>query len=85
MPIVDQMHQVADLHIAPAVDRLGAAEAQFELIQPEPDRGWVEPERRQRMNRIRALAESRGLAFSCCREGMPELNSRACDGQDRLQ
>ena len=41
----------------------------------------VEPERRRRMETVKAIAESHGLAFSCCREGMAELNSATCDGQ----
>jgi len=45
----------------------------------------IEPERRRRMEHVQALAEACGLAFSCCREGMPELNTVACDGRHWLK
>ena len=33
------------------------------------------------MEMVKRLAESHGMAFTCCREGMPELNSATCDGR----
>ena len=47
-------------------------------------RYMIEPERRRRIERVKALVEAHGLAFSCCREGMPELNAPSCDGQHLL-
>lgn len=32
------------------------------------------------LHNLRAVTLAKGLAFSCCREGFPELNTTACDG-----
>ncbi len=44
----------------------------------------IENERRRRMEMVKKIAESHGLAFSCCREGMPGLNAASCDGRHLL-
>ncbi len=61
-----------------------AAEPLCESAEVAGYRYMIEPERRRRMELVKAIAESHGLVFSCCREGMPELNSRSCDGQHWL-
>ncbi|MFO7900352.1 MAG: radical SAM protein, partial [Planctomycetota bacterium] len=64
-----------------------AAAAAEPLYQAERIAGYrylAEPERRRRMEMVKALAEEAGLGFSCCREGMPELNAESCDGQHLL-
>jgi len=62
-----------------------ATETLYETGERSGYRYLVEPERRRRMETVKALAESHGLAFSCCREGMPELNAASCDGQHWLR
>ena len=37
--------------------------------------------RRNMMERLRRIAHARGLLFSCCREGFPDLNDCCCDGR----
>ena len=44
-----------------------------------------EPLRRELMERVRSLALERGMGFSCCREGMAELNTGPCDGREMLK
>ena len=61
----------------------GAASTEH-LYEPKVISGYrymTEPERRRRMEMVRGIAESHGLAFSSCREGMPELNTAPCDGR----
>jgi len=58
-----------------------AAMPLYETAEVAGYRYMVEPERRRRMEMVRGIAEAHGLAFSCCREGMPDLNSCSCDGQ----
>ena len=43
-----------------------------------------ETRRRSLMQMIRDIALEHGLNFSCCREGMPDLNTAHCDGQGLL-
>ncbi len=65
-----------------------AAASSEHLYEPNEVSGYryiIEPERRRRMQMVKAIAESHGLEFSCCREGMPELNTRSCDGQHLLR
>jgi len=61
-----------------------ASEHLYERTERSGYRYLIEPERRWRMEMVAALAGAHGLAFSCCREGLPELNTAACDGQDWL-
>jgi len=58
-----------------------AAEPLYEKNETAGYRYLIECERRRRMEMVRRIAQAHGLAFSCCREGMPELNSATCDGQ----
>jgi len=37
--------------------------------------------RRDLMTRLKRHAEAHGMRFSVCREGLPELNTAACDGR----
>ena len=65
----------------------GAAASSEHLYERNEVSGYrymVEPERRRRMEMVKAIVESHGMAFACCREGMPELNSATCDGQHLL-
>jgi DNA repair photolyase len=66
-------------------DVAAAVEPLYDSKEIAGYRYLTEPERRRRMERARALAEAHGLAFSCCREGMPELNAASCDGQHWLR
>jgi DNA repair photolyase len=61
-----------------------AAEALYESHELGGYRSVEEPERRRRMAMVARLAAVRGLAFACCREGMPGLNRASCDGQHWL-
>ncbi len=63
----------------------GASEHLYERQERSGYRYLIEPERRRRMEMVAAIAGSHGLDFSCCREGMPELNTAACDGQGWLE
>ena len=36
--------------------------------------------RREWMEKIKDISVRRGLGFSCCREGFPDLNTTSCDG-----
>jgi len=58
-----------------------ASERLYERVEVSGYRYMTEPERRRRMERVKEIAERHGLAFSCCREGMPDLNTAACDGR----
>lgn len=37
-------------------------------------------DRREILKEAKELVESEGMAFACCREGFPRLNSTTCDG-----
>ncbi len=65
-------------------DAAAATEHLYEKEEVSGYRYLVEPERRRRMEMVKAIARSHGLLFSCCREGMPELNTCSCDGQHLL-
>lgn len=65
-------------------DAAAATEHLYETREISGYRYLIEPERRRRMEMVKTIAESHGLEFSCCREGMPELNARSCDGQHLL-
>jgi len=65
-------------------DAAAATEHLYEKAEVSGYRYMVEPARRQRMEMVKAIAESHNLLFSCCREGMPELNTCSCDGQHLL-
>jgi len=58
-----------------------SSEHLYERNEVSGYRYMIEPERRRRMEMVKAVVESHGMTFSCCREGMPELNSASCDGQ----
>jgi len=66
-------------------DAAASSEPLYETREVAGYRYLLERERRDRMERVKALAESHGLTFSCCREGMPELNGASCDGQHWLR
>ena len=60
------------------------AEASAGLYEPSPVQGYnyLSAElRRRMMETLREMAHRHGLAFSCCREGFPELNDCCCDGR----
>jgi DNA repair photolyase len=59
-----------------------AAERLYESREVGGYRYMKEPERRRRMAMVAELAAARGLTFACCREGMSEQNTTACDGRD---
>jgi len=64
-----------------------AAEATASLFEPKLVHGYSylnEPTRRVMLERLRDIAHEHGLAFTCCREGMAEMNDTCCDGQLRL-
>jgi len=61
-----------------------AAEATAALFEPKLIHGYSylnEQIRRTMLERLRDIAHEHGLAFTCCREGFPEMNDTCCDGQ----
>ena len=61
-----------------------AAEATAASFEPQQIHGYNylnEHIRRAMLERLRDVAHDYGLAFTCCREGFPELNDTNCDGQ----
>ena len=60
------------------------AAATADLYLPDQLQGYnylKEEFRRSLMERLRDIAHRHGLAFSCCREGFPDLNDVCCDGR----
>jgi len=62
-------------------DAAASSEHLYERKEISGYRYLIEPERRRRMEAVKAVAESHGMAFACCREGMAGLNAPSCDGQ----
>jgi DNA repair photolyase len=61
-----------------------AATAAMPLYGPtDPDgyRRMHDEMRRDLMTRLKQVVEAHGMGFAVCREGMPELNTGACDGR----
>jgi DNA repair photolyase len=57
----------------------------YQTVRQQGYRYLVEPIRRKYLEMVRDIVHRHGMAFSCCRESMQELNDATCDGQGLLR